>query len=87
MPGGGCGSYIPTPKKLAAKKAIVNPQNKDDKCIQYFIAMAIVSRKGHLGVPPERITPDIRRQAEELNWRGVNFPAWWRDINTIEKII
>ena len=25
-------SYIPTPKKLANKNAILKPQNKDDKC-------------------------------------------------------
>ena len=25
-------SYIPTPKKLANKKAIINPKNSDNKC-------------------------------------------------------
>ena len=32
-------SFIPTPKKLADKKTIINPQNKDDKCFLYAIGM------------------------------------------------
>ena len=33
-------TYIPTPKKLLNKNAIINPQNKDDKCFLYPIAMS-----------------------------------------------
>ena len=74
------GSYIPTPKKLDAKKGIVSPRNNDDRCIIYCIAMAQLFRKGLLGAHPERITPDIIKQAEELDLSGVNFPAGWKDI-------
>ena len=81
----GMGSHIPTPKKLAGKKGIVNPKNDDDKCIIYCIAMAQLFRKDLLGAHPERITPDIKKQAEELDLSDVNFPAWWKDIATIEK--
>ena len=34
-------SYIPTPKKLLNKNAIINPQNKDDKCFLYVIAISV----------------------------------------------
>ena len=34
-------TYIPTPKKLLNKNAIINPQNKDNKCFLYAIAMSV----------------------------------------------
>ena len=33
-------SCVPTPKKLLNKNAIINPQNKDDKCFLYATAMS-----------------------------------------------
>ena len=38
-------SYIPTPKKLLNKNAIINPQNKDDKCFLYAIAIYVYYHK------------------------------------------
>ena len=34
-------TYISTPKKLLNKNAIINPQNKDDKCFLYAIAISV----------------------------------------------
>ena len=34
-------TYIATPKKLLNKNAIINQQNKDDKCFLYPIAMSV----------------------------------------------
>ena len=34
-------TFIPTPKKLLNKNAIINQQNKDDKCFLYPIAMSV----------------------------------------------
>lgn len=37
------GTYIPTPKKLECKRAIVNIKNKkDNKCFLYSLAAAFV---------------------------------------------
>ena len=35
------GSYIDSPKWLKNKKTIINPKNKDDKCFQYAITVAL----------------------------------------------
>ena len=35
------GSYIDSPEWLKKKKATVNPKNKDDKCFQYALTVAL----------------------------------------------
>ena len=40
LPLGGS-SYIPLPKFLAAKKAIINLKNEDDECFKWAIARAL----------------------------------------------
>ena len=35
------GSYIDSPKRLKNKKATINPKNKDDKCFQYALTVAL----------------------------------------------
>ena len=35
------GSYIDSPKWLKNKKATINPKNKDDKCFQYALTVAL----------------------------------------------
>ena len=35
------GSYIDSPKWLNNKKATINPKNKDDKCFQYVLTVAL----------------------------------------------
>ena len=34
-------SYIDSPKCLKNKKATINPKNKDDKCFQYALTVAL----------------------------------------------
>ena len=34
-------SYIPTPKKLANKNAIINPQNEDYKFFLYYTGISV----------------------------------------------
>ena len=59
-------SYIPLPAELAAKKAIVNMQNKDNQCSKWCNTRAISPVEIH----PERITKDLREQAEQPYWSG-----------------
>ena len=35
------GSYIDSPKWVKNKKATINPKNKDDKCFQYALTVAL----------------------------------------------
>ena len=40
------GSYIPTPEAIAAKKAVINIQNKNDnKCFEYSVLAALLHKK------------------------------------------
>ena len=63
-------SYIPLPCNLANKKAIINLKNTDDECFKWCVARALNPVNTH----PERITKDLRKQAEQLNWKDISFP-------------
>ena len=40
------GSYIPTPKAIATKKAVINIQNKNDnKCFEYSVLAALLHKE------------------------------------------
>ena len=34
---------------------------------------------------PHRIDKKLQEQAKELNWKGINLPASWKDVNKFEK--
>ena len=60
----GGSSYIPLPKFLAAKKAIINLNNEDDECIKWAITRALNPVENH----PERIDRELRKTSKTLNW-------------------
>ena len=66
------GSYIDSPKWLKNKKATINPKNKDDKCFQYALTVALNYEqiKDH----PERISK-IKPFIDQYNWKEINFPS------------
>ena len=63
-------SWFALSPALENKKTLINMKNKDNLCFKWCIARA----KNMVEVHPERITPDLRKQAEELNWDGCQFP-------------
>ena len=75
------GSHIPLPKKLRNKGAIINMKNKDDMCFKWAVTRALnpVDRDS------ERVTKKLRKQSEQYNWEGVDFPITLKDIKTFEK--
>ena len=75
-------SYIPLPKNLADKKAIINMKNDDNECFKWCITRALnpVARDS------ERITKILRLQAEKLNWKDLKFPMETKDISRFEKL-
>ena len=81
-------SWVPTPKFLANKKALVNmkfqseKKNKvDNQCFKWSIVRALNLVKIH----PERITKQLEEQAETLNFDGIAFPVSWKGIDKFEK--
>ena len=63
-------SWIALPPELEKKKALINMKNEDQMCFKWCIARAC----NQVAIHPERITPKLREQAEELNWDGCKFP-------------
>ena len=73
-------SYIPTPKKLA----IINPENKDDKCFLYSTGISIYYDeidKKH----PSRVSTKLLKCCAQLNIDNNSFPPTIRDIEQFEK--
>ena len=74
-------SYIPLPDWISNKKAIVNIQNKDDKCFLWCILRYLYPKEIH----EERLT-DLKKYENSLNTKGITFPMKLRDISKFEKL-
>jgi len=82
------GIYIPLPKFLASKKALINMKfksekrrNEDVQCFKLCIARALNPVKDH----PERITRQLEKQTETFNFGGISFPIKLKDIKKFEQ--
>ena len=75
-------SYIPLPKNLADKKAIINMKNNDNECFKWCITRALNPVDRH----PERITKILQLQAKKLNWKDLKFPLELKDISRFENV-
>ncbi|XP_057301757.1 uncharacterized protein LOC130636145 [Hydractinia symbiolongicarpus] len=75
-------SYIEAPKWIATKKAIINPQNKDEECFKWSIIAAL--HHEDITSDPERISK-LRPFADEYNWHGIEFPMSIKEISKFEK--
>ena len=68
----GGSSYFPLPAKLAAKKAIINVQNKkDNECFKWAVTSAVYPREKN----PQRLNSEMEKNSERLNWKGIDFPT------------
>ena len=75
------GSYIDSPKWLKNKQSTINPKNKDYKCFQYAVTLALNLDKinGHL----QRISK-IKPFIEQYNWKDIDFPSTSKDWKKFE---
>ena len=75
-------SYIKSPEWILNKRATINPKNKDNKCFQYSITVAL----NHQNIEnhPERIS-NIKPFIDKYNWKGIDFPAGAKDWEKFEK--
>ena len=77
-------SFIPTPRKLSDKKAIINRQNKDDKCFLYATGISAFSDElGNKNL--ERISKKLLKCCERLNIYNINFLPSIKDVEQFEK--
>ena len=75
-------SYIPLPKKIADKNAIINVKNlNDNECFKWAVTSAIYTAKNH----PERLNKNMRINSEKFNWSGIEFPVSLKQIVKFEK--
>ena len=74
-------SYIPLPKILANKKAIINMKNDDNECFKWCVTRALFPADKH----PERIDKNLRENSKRLNWNGLKFPIDVKQITHFEK--
>ena len=74
-------SYIKLPPELKNKKAIVNIQNEDNKCLLWSVLRGLNPKDNH----PERID-DLKSKENTLNMEGIEYPVNTKgDIKRFEK--
>ena len=64
-------TFIETPDRIKNNKCRINPQNKDNKCLQYSIV--IFTHHKEIKNNPERISKS-RPYVNNFNWKNVNLP-------------
>ena len=72
-------SYIPLPDFLMRKKAIINMENKDDKCFLWSVLRYLHPQEEY----SSRIN-DLRKYENDLNFKGISFPVKVKDIQKFE---
>ena len=75
-------SYVKSSEWLINKRATINPKNKDNKCFQYSITVALNHQK--IESHPERIS-NIEPFIDQYNWEGIEFPAGIKDWKRFER--
>ena len=74
-------SYPPLRDWLARKKAIINPQNKDEECFKW--AVTAVLNWSDIKFNPEHMSI-LRKFTDNYDWSGLEFPVSIKDINAFE---
>ena len=72
-------TWIPLPKELANKKAIINMQNKHNKCFLWCVLRALNPKDNH----PERVDKEKLKE-NTLNMDGIEYPVSINDIDKFE---
>ena len=74
-------TWIPLPKELANKNAIINIKNKDNKCFLWCVLRAL-NPKDDL---PERVDQELKPKENTLNMEGIVYPVSLKDLNKFDK--
>jgi hypothetical protein len=73
--------YMPLPKKLAGKKAVVNVQNRDEKCFMW----SILASKHPGNHNPQRVSI-YKHYENELQFTDISFPVAIEQIPIFEDL-
>jgi len=80
-------SWVPLPKFLANKKAIINMKNTDNQCFKWCIARALNPAKREIEKQNTcRVSQFQRKQAESLNFKVIEFPMSLQAIDKFERL-
>ena len=74
-------TWIPLPKELADKKAIINMKNKDNKCFMWCVIRKLNPKDDNA----ERVDKELRKKENTLNMEGIEYPVSLKDIDRFEK--
>ena len=74
-------TWIPLPKELANKKAIINMKNKDNKCFLWCGLRALNPREKD----SQRIDKKLKEKENTLNMDRIEYPVSLKDLNKFEK--
>ena len=75
-------TFLPLPRKIETKKAVINMKNDDDQCFKWSVVRAL----NLVDVHPERITKELKEQSEKFDWSGLKFPVKLGHIAIFEKV-
>ena len=70
-------TYIPLPKELADKKAIINMKNSDNRCFLWCALRALTPKDNH----PVRVDAELRKKENTLNMKGIEYSVSVKDLN------
>ena len=74
-------TWIPLPKELVNKKAIINMKNKDNKCFMWCVQRALNPKNDNA----ERVDKELMEKENTLNMEGIEYPVSLKDIDRFEK--
>ena len=74
--------YIDLPTEIKSKGAIINVQNKDNRCFEYAILSSQHNKE--IKTNPERPSK-YKEHLDKLNFTGIEFPVSLKDIDKFEK--
>ena len=74
-------TYIALPKELANKNAIINMQNKDNKCFLWCVLRALNPCEKN----PQRVDKELKLKENTLNMDGIEYPVSLKDIDKFGK--
>ena len=73
-------TWIPLPKELVNKKAIINMKNEDNKRFLWCVLRALNPKANH----PERIDKKLKEKENTLNMEGIEYPVKLPGIKKFE---
>ena len=73
-------TWIPLPKELANKNAIINVQNEDNKCFVWCVLRALNPHKKD----SQRLDKKLKEKENSLNMEGIEYPVSLKDIGKFE---